>query len=379
MRLAVVASNYVPLGPKTKKGTEIFTYQLIQALVQRGDTHLSLTAFCSGDSDLPIAIEAIEARATSTDSELPYGKHVIFELALLSQAFATQDRFDAYHVNIGNGDIVLPFLPFVKKPVIITLHHSLEAPYLARYFAHFTQHSNLFIVPCSDAQRSLLPWLPYTETIYHGIDTKQLFPFAPEGGDSLMWAGRAVPNKGIVDAIEVARHLKKSLTMCALTTKEHDEWHRTVLAPQLAEPEVHPYVQWHENVDRDHLASHYSASKVFLFPTKFEEPFGFVAAEAMACGTPVVAYARGAIPEIVRDGETGFLVNPSADDIRGDWIIKQTGVAGLREAAQRIYDLSPQDYRAMRQACRDRVLAHFTVERMATQYAALYRRVNQVA
>ena len=110
-----------------------------------------------------------------------------------------------------------------------------------------------------------------------------------------------------------------------------------------------------------------------------EEAFGLVFAESMACGTPVVVYARGSAPEIIRDGETGFLVNPSDGDIRGDWIVKRTGFAGLCEAVDRVYAMAPQEYYRMRQACRKRAVEHFSAERMARLYLDVYARLTDKA
>ena len=95
----------------------------------------------------------------------------------------------------------------------------------------------------------------------------------------------------------------------------------------------------------------------------------------MSSGTPVIAYARGSAPEIIADGETGFLVNPSEEDKRGQWIVASSGVPGLCEGVRRLYAMSAGDYRKMRQACRERVLKYFTIGRMIQEYVALYERI----
>jgi glycosyltransferase involved in cell wall biosynthesis len=112
-----------------------------------------------------------------------------------------------------------------------------------------------------------------------------------------------------------------------------------------------------------------------LAPLTWEEPFGLTLIESMACGTPVIAFARGSVPEIIEDGKTGYIVNSSEDDKRGDFVIKKTGIEGLCEAVERIYDMSEEGYRQMRKNCRAHVENNFTVERMVDQYEALYKEI----
>ena len=105
------------------------------------------------------------------------------------------------------------------------------------------------------------------------------------------------------------------------------------------------------------------------------EPFGLVMLEAMACGTPIVAYARGSIPEVIEDGKTGFLVNNSQDDIRGNWIIKKTGVEGIKEAIDKIYSMSKDEYQKMRLACRNHIEKNFSVGKMVNEYKKVYQQI----
>ena len=126
---------------------------------------------------------------------------------------------------------------------------------------------------------------------------------------------------------------------------------------------------------REEIVSLMQKAKAFLMTINWEEPFGLVMIEAMACGTPVVAFARGSVPEIVKDGETGFIINPSDDDVRGDWIIKKTGFEGLCEAVNKLYSLSQEEYKQMRLACRKRVEERFTIEKMVEEYEKVYQDV----
>ena len=119
----------------------------------------------------------------------------------------------------------------------------------------------------------------------------------------------------------------------------------------------------------------YGKASYFLYPIVWEEPFGLVFLEAMASGTPVIAFAKGAVPEIIKDGETGFIVNPLDNDIRGDWIIKKTGIEGLAQAIEKISSMSDTEYRQMRQNCRKHVEENFIVEKMANEYVEVYKKI----
>lgn len=375
-KIALVCSNFLNIDQHTKKGTEIFVHMLANGLARYADKNaFDFTAFASGDSQLPVGVESVAKQPSSADPRIMVnGKHIIFELALISKAFSMQDEFDLYHVNIGDGDIVIPFAPFVSKPIVVTLHNIYNEDYTRRYFSLFNQYKHVHFVSASDSQRKILPDLNYAGTIYHGIELED-FAFDPKGGECMMWAGRAIPQKGADLVIQVAKEVKQPAKLFGVSKPEYQEWLQEKLQKAVSDPTLPASISLALDYERARLVPHFQTSKAFLFPTHFEEAFGLVLVEAMACGTPVIAFARGAVPEVVEDGVTGFIVNPSDTDIRGDWVIKKTGLEGLCEAAERIYALSEEEYRQMRLACRKRVEQYFTVERMAGQYAQLYARI----
>lgn len=378
MKIAIVTSNSVSIKEDARKGTEIFSYSLIHELSKISSSEeLEITAFASGDSKLPVRIESINYLASSEDKTIPEEKYIIFELALISKAFSKHKELDLYHINIGDGDIILPFSGFIKKPIIITLHNTQGKPYIEKYFSFFKDNPNLFFISISNVQRNFFPKLNYLRTIYHGIDTK-VFEFNKTGGEAIMWAGRAIPEKGIDKVVEIALFLKKETKLFGFFRSEYQEWLGENVLDKI-NPNVpnSPPISLEMDKERLQLISHFQTSKLFLFPVDMEESFGLVLVEAMSCGTPIVAFAKGSIPEVIKDGVTGFIINSSEDDIRGNWIIKKTGIEGLIEAVERIYSMPENEYLAMRQASRDHVEEHFTIEKMTKNYIEAYKMVNE--
>ena len=379
MNIAIVCSNYFNIRKETANGTAIFSYSFMAELAKHAkDKSLSITAFASGASELPVKVVSIDYKPSSADEDLiASGKNVLYEQTLLSKAFSMQDQFDLYHINIGDGDIALPFSPFVERPIIITIHHVLSTDYMRKFFSFYRKRPNIFFVSASNAQRHLLPGLNYVSTIYHGIDPA-IFEFSENGGESLMWAGRVVPEKGADIVVDVARKVGCGAKLFGIPRKEHQAWLNEKVLDKFSQSNVVKKISFATGHDRFQLIRHYQTSRAFLLPISYEESFGLVLIESMSCGTPVIAFARGSIPEIIEDGKTGFIVNPSDIDIRGNWTIKKTGTDGLREAVERIYAMPQAEYNKMRCACRDRVMRHFTIERMAKEYLQAYKKITQI-
>jgi glycosyltransferase involved in cell wall biosynthesis len=378
VNVAIICSNLYDLNATTIKGTEIFTYDLINNLDKYGKRDaLKYTVFCSGGSQLPFKIESLDRLPSSSDPQIiANGKHIIFELALISKAFTGQTNYDLFHVNIGDGDIIMPFTPFIDRPVLITLHHIYDADYTRKYFSYFNLQHNVSFVSISDAQRRILPGLNYAATIHHGIDLQE-YAFNPQGGKRIIWAGRLIPEKGPDIAIEVAEKTSQEALLFGIVKKEHEQWVERDLLSRVFPRKADSCTRIEFDQPRSSLIPFIQDSRLFIFPISAEEAFGLVLIESLACGTPVVAYARGAVPEIVKDGITGFLVNPSDEDIRGDWIIRQSGPDGLCEAVERIAAMPGNQYRQMRAACRASVEEHFSIQRMIGDYESLYIKLIQ--
>ena len=186
----------------------------------------------------------------------------------------------------------------------------------------------------------------------------------------MFWISRVSPTKGLIDALKTSALTKKRLVFTATVNSDVDKkFYTEEVEPLLNNSLTVPIPE----LDMKKKNYYYQHARLFIFPIHWEEPFGLVLIESLVCGTPVVAYARGSVPEIIKDGVTGFIVNESEETKRGDWIIKKTGIEGLCEAVEKIYSMPKDEYEKMRKTCRDDVEKRFTVERMVTDYEALYK------
>lgn len=378
MKIAFINSNIIDISSNTSKGTEIFIYILIRNLLRdpKGK-RFSITAFASGNSKLPAKTISVTDYNLMSNDIIPEHEYFKFEQLLISKALSMHKSFDLYHFNMGNGELLLPFAPFISKPVIITLHGSFSMDYVQEYFSQIGHYQNIYFVAISESQRRSMPQLNYIQTIHHGIDTNRNFKFSPLGGSSIMWAGRAVPEKGLDHVLQVIKKTKKEAHLFMLTKLESLEWLHNKILKQLHSINRSTPINAEFNLSRLDLIPKYQNSKLFLFPIQWEEPFGLVMVESLSCGTPVVAYARGSVPEIIQDGKTGFIVNASDDDVRGDFIIKKTGVQGLCEAVERIYAMNETEYLQMREACREDAVNRFSIPRMVKDYVKIYQKVTK--
>lgn len=252
------------------------------------------------------------------------------------------------------------------KPVIIICHSTETFPHVSLFQLQPIPKNVYFVFPTLRQMQGAF-WIPDSQkcVISHGINFDK-FEFSDQSDNLLSWFGRISKLKGLEDAITVSKALDKKLVIYGY--KDDTAYFDSKIMPLLSEN-----IKLIENNFAEKLHNH---SKVLIFSTRAEESFGLVSIEAMACGTPIIAYARGAISEVVQDGLTGFLVNPSDDDIRGDWIVKQTGIEGLKEAVEKVYALTGEDYKQMRIHCREYVEKHFSLKQMMESYTQVFKRIS---
>ena len=360
LRIAQIAPFWFDVPPKNYGGTERIVSYVTEELVKRGH---EVTLFATETSVTkaklvsPIKSSLLKTIEYYCDPNLN-----AINTFVNSYVFKKANDFDIIHSHSYYFSFF--FCDLVKTPVLHTLHNQLPR---ARESENelMRQYKHLNYISISNEFRSHFD-LNYIDRVYHGVDLKY-FPFNMMGGDYLFWIGRASKNKGEDDAIETAKITGKKLLLGASIRKDTEEYFEKVIKPNLNDE-----IKLIPNVTFEETQKYYGGAKAFIFPVKWKEPFGLIMIESMACGSPVIAYSRGSVQEIVKDGETGFLVNPSNEEETGDWIIKKTGIEGLKEAVEKIYSMPKEEYLKMRQNCRNRVEQLFTVEKMVDNYERVY-------
>jgi glycosyltransferase involved in cell wall biosynthesis len=338
MKIAQVAPLYESVPPKLYGGTERVVSYLTEELVRQGH---DVTLFASGDSVTKARLVACSPRA------LRLSQHVVDPLAhhfvQLEQVFAHAQSFDVIHFH--NDYLHYPFSRRQNTPHLTTLHGRLDMPDLAPLYELF---SDIPVISISNAQRKPLAAVNWQGTVYHGLPIDR-FTGGEKPGSYLAFLGRISPEKRPDRAIRIAQKFGMKLKIAAKVDAVDRKYFAKVIKPLLDERWVDFVGEVDEVSKQEFLANAYA----LLLPIDWPEPFGLVIIEAMACGTPVVAYRQGAIPELIEDGISGFIVD------------------NLDEAVQALHRIPSVD----RRRCRARFEERFNVTRMAHDYMSIYERL----
>jgi glycosyltransferase involved in cell wall biosynthesis len=333
MRIAMLAPISWRTPPRHYGPWELVTSLLTEALIAKG---IDVTLFATADSLTAGTLAAVVPAGYSEDRSLDAK---VMEMLHVSHVFERAGEFDLIH---NQADFVpLAFSRLVRTPQVTTIH-GFSSERIVPVFKRYDDVVNY--VAISDADRH--PDLRYAATIHHGIRIED-FPFDAHGSDDLLFFGRIHPDKGAAEAIKAARATGDRLLMAGII---QDEGYYT--------REVQPHIDGEQIVYEGPVGGEartraLGQAKALLHLIGFDEPFGLSVIEAMACGTPVIAYNRGSMPELIEDGVTGFLVE------------------SFDEAVAAIARIGEID----RAACRRSVEQRFTVERMAERYLELYERI----
>jgi glycosyltransferase involved in cell wall biosynthesis len=339
MRIAQVAPLHEAVPPKLYGGTERVVSFLTEELVAEGH---DVTLFASGDSITAARLHPVWPRALRLDPSIrdPIAPHMLLMEAVYRQAA----DFDVIHFHMDYW----PFSLFSRQrtPFLTTLHGRLDLPELQPVFDVF---SDAAVVSISDSQRRPLPQANYIGTVLHGLPADLLTP-QPVKQEYLAFLGRIAPEKRPDRAIRIARAAGIPLKIAAKVDRADQAYFTDVIQPMLAGGGVEMVGE----IGDQEKPAFLSGAIGLLMPIDWPEPFGLVMIEAMACGTPVIAFNRGSVPEIVEDGLTGFIVEDETSAIA---------------AVSRLAGLS-------RARVRGRFEQRFTARRMAHDYLGLYKQLG---
>jgi glycosyltransferase involved in cell wall biosynthesis len=339
MRIAMVAPLIEAVPPTLYGGTERVVSVLTEELVRRGH---DVTLFASGDSQTRAHLVPCSARALRLNPEAQ--DYVALTLIALDQVYERAGEFDVIHNHLDY--YAFPFARRSDTPTVSTMHGRMNLAEVRHLNDRFPEHCRISI---SDDQRRALPEANWIATVYNGIDLSN-YHFRPDPGDYLVFLGRISPEKRPDRAIEIARDVGMRLVIAAKVDDADADYYEHAIAPMVAASPLVEFVGEATEQDKDALLG---GAYAYLFPIDWPEPFGLTMVEAMACGTPVIAYRAGSVPEVVVDGVTGFVCGT---------------VTGMVQAVERIRTID-------RGACRAAVETRFSAAAMTDGYERAYQSV----
>jgi glycosyltransferase involved in cell wall biosynthesis len=338
MKIAQVAPLYESVPPKYYGGTERVVSYLTEELVRQGH---DVTLFASGDSETKARL--IAACRSSLRLDKRCQNQIAHHFVMLERLFQRAAEFDIVHFHIDYLHFPLSRRELITH--VTTLHGRLDIPDLVPLYQEF---QDMPVISISNGQREPLPWANWQATVYHGLPV-DMYRFREKPGNYLAFLGRVSPEKRVDRAIEIARRVGMPLKIAAKVDPVDRDYFESVISPLLSNSPVEFVGEISDGEKDEFLGNAYA----LLFPIDWPEPFGLVMIEAMACGTPVIAYRGGAVPEIMEQGHTGFIVH---------------GVEDAVEAVRDVAQLS-------RKRCREVFEERFTATRMAHDYVQQFERL----
>ncbi len=343
MRIAQVAPLTEAVPPKLYGGTERVVHWLTEELVALGH---DVTLFASGDSRTSARLEATWPKALRLDGAVrdPNALHMVMLERVRRKCDNEELDFLHFHLDY------YPFSLFHRQPTpfLTTLHGRLDLPEHQPVFSTF---SSLPVISISNAQRRPVPQANWVATVHHGLPEKLLTP-RPVRQEYLAVLGRIAPEKGVDRAIRIAERCGIPLKIAAKVDRADQEYYDEIICPMIT---ANPLIEYIGEISDKEKPDFLSGALGLLVPIDWPEPFGLVMIEAMACGTPVIAYNRGSVPEIVDDGLTGFVVENEISAVAAVGRLPQLSRPTIRKCFE----------------------ARFTARRMALDYLSAYRGLMQ--
>jgi glycosyltransferase involved in cell wall biosynthesis len=341
MRIAQVAPLYESVPPKLYGGTERVVSYLTEELIRQGH---EVTLFASGDSLsearlVPVCKQSLRLASKCID---PLPHHFL----LIERVLDEKENFDLIHFHIDY--LHFPRTQSEDVATLTTLHGRLDIPDLVPLYQRFR---DVPVVSISDSQREPLPWLNWQRTVYHGLPAESL-RFQPAAGKYLAFLGRISPEKGVDHAIAIARRAGIELKIAAKIDRVDQAYFDAVIKPLLNDPGV----EFVGEISHSEKNEFLGGALALLTPVQWPEPFGLVMIEAMACGTPVIGFPRGSVPELIESGVSGFVAR------------------NVKEAAEMVKALPALS----RRRCRDYFERCFSAARMCDDYVQVYKRLLEL-
>jgi len=334
MKIAQVAPLYESVPPKLYGGTERVVHYLTEELVRKGH---EVTLFASGDSVTNAELVShIKEGLRLSKCVDPLAHHII----QLQEALERAHEFDIIHFHTDY--LHFPYASKLNVPCVTTLHGRLDLPDLQPLYDKFSSEK---VISISENQRGPLPQANWVGTVLHGLP-KNLHSYGQGDGNYLAFLGRVSPEKGLEKAIEIAIRAGMKLKIAAKVDKVDEPYFEKEIKPMLG----HSLIEFVGEINETQKTDFLGRAKALLFPINWPEPFGMVMIESMSCGTPVIAFKNGSVPEVIDEGKTGFIVNSIEEAVAA--VVKTEQLSRLK--VRRVFE------------------ERFTASRMTDDYIRLY-------
>jgi len=357
LKIAQLSTPFFDVPPKTYGGTELVAYNLCEGLTKRGH---KVTLFATGSSKTSAKLEYVFKKALGLNwhekllSPLAQKLFWAYALPCLYHAILPYEKakeFDIIHNHFHYFGLF--FASLTKTPTVTTYHGDISTAQnclIEKLIFEKYKKANWVAISYSQKKRAKIK-LNFVGVVHNGIDIKK-FPYSEKHQNYLAWLGRITKKKGILEAIKLAKETGEKLLIAGIVNPRDQEFFQKEVKPQIDNKQIF-YLGPANHRKKVNLLKN---AKALVYPISWEEPFGLVMVEAQACGCPVIAYKRGAVPEVVKNKKTGFVISP------------KLGLYGLKEALRNI------DY-IERKECRKWVEENFTVEKMVQKYEEIYYKI----